>query len=135
MIHPHLSAGQIRGLTMTKINLPYPISANRYWRRSGHVMHVSTEAKRYKQNAHLLAIAAKMRLIDGDIFLSVRVSPKLTKKGTESKVLLDLDNCLKVLIDCLIGIAYTDDKQVRKIVAEYAEPIQGGGVEVEVRPL
>lgn len=118
-----------------KLNLPYPISANRYWRRSGHFVHISAEAKKYKQDAHLLAIAAKIRPIGGDVFLSVRVSPKLTKKGAASKVCLDLDNCLKVLIDCLIGIAYADDKQVRKIVAEYGIPIKGGGVEVEVRPL
>lgn len=120
---------------MATVKLPYPISANRYWRRSGHFLHVSAEAKKYKRDAHLLAIAAKIRPIDGAVFMSVRVSPRLTKKGAESKVLLDLDNCLKVLIDCLIGIAYADDKQVRKIVAEYVEPIEGGGVEVEVRAL
>lgn len=120
---------------MATVKLPYPISANRYWRRSGHVMHVSDAAKKYKQDAHLLAIAAQMRPIGGNVILTVRVSPKLTKKGTASKVLLDLDNCLKVLIDCLIGIAYADDKQVRKIVAEYVDPIVGGGVEVEVKAL
>lgn len=120
---------------MAMVRLPYPISANRYWRRSGHFLHVSAEAKKYKHDAQLLALAAKIKPIQGDVFLSVRVSPKLTKKGAASKVCLDLDNCLKVLIDCLIGIAYVDDKQVKKLLAEYADPVEGGGVEVDVKPL
>ena len=39
-----------------------------------------------------------------------------------NRVCMDLDNCLKVAIDALKGICYIDDSQVRKIIAERAEP-------------
>ncbi|HFA3762180.1 TPA: RusA family crossover junction endodeoxyribonuclease, partial [Neisseria gonorrhoeae] len=42
----------------------------------------------------------------------------------------------KVALDALQGIAYHNDRQVRRIVAEYAdEPKQGGGLAVEIEEL
>ncbi|EPI5870320.1 RusA family crossover junction endodeoxyribonuclease, partial [Neisseria gonorrhoeae] len=48
----------------------------------------------------------------------------------------DLDNALKVALDALQGVAYHNDRQVRRIAADYAdEPVTGGGLAVEVGEL
>ena len=51
-------------------------------------------------------------------------------RGQASKVRLDLDNCIKVALDALIGIAYEDDSQVVRLTAEIGEPVEGGGLSV-----
>ena len=111
------------------LSLPYPVSANRYWRsfRSGSraVVTVSSEAKAYKQEVGLIALQARMRVMEGPVALNVTLVPK---NGT----VMDLDNCLKVTLDALKGIAYADDKQVRKIVAQYAPADGKGGLLVSV---
>ena len=58
------------------------------------------------------------------------LNPKKNKDGSESRVRIDLDNALKVVNDALNGIAYVDDRQIRRIVLEFGEPIVGGGLSV-----
>jgi crossover junction endodeoxyribonuclease RusA len=48
---------------------------------------------------------------------------------------MDLDNCLKVTLDALQGVAYDNDAQIKRIVAEYGNPVINGGVTVEVNKL
>jgi crossover junction endodeoxyribonuclease RusA len=46
---------------------------------------------------------------------------------------MDLGNCEKVLSDALNGIAWLDDKQLRRIVLERCEPDdRGARVEIEI---
>lgn len=45
---------------------------------------------------------------------------------------MDLDNALKVTIDAMNGVAYEDDKKIRRIVAERGAPVQGGALTVEI---
>ncbi|WP_404562177.1 RusA family crossover junction endodeoxyribonuclease, partial [Neisseria gonorrhoeae] len=53
-----------------------------------------------------------------------------------NKTVIDLDNALKVALDALQGVAYHNDRQVRRIAADYAdEPKQGGGLAVEIEEL
>ncbi len=62
--------------------------------------------------------------VTGPVELSVRVY-RPAKRG-------DLDNSLKVLLDALKGVAYVDDKQVKKIVAEQFDDPSNPRVEIEV---
>lgn len=63
-------------------------------------------------------------------------SQRANKDGSANKTVIDLDNALKVTLDALQGVAYTNDKQVRRIVAGYAdEPAAGGGLVVEIEEL
>jgi len=113
-----------------KLTLPYPISANRYWRNARGRTFVSSEAKAYKQAVALIARNAGLyepALISA-VALDVRLIPK-------SGVCMDLDNALKVTIDALNGIAYEDDSQVRKIVAQRMPPDGVGRLLVEVLPM
>ena len=45
---------------------------------------------------------------------------------------MDIDNCVKPILDSLIGIAYTDDVSVQQIVVKRGLPIKNGGCTVMV---
>jgi len=113
--------------------LPYPVSTNRYWRKTNTgKVYKSKEALEYRNAAIAQAkndpIKPPAWLPYCDIELCIVVSPKQNKDGKQSKRVLDLDNCLKVAIDTLQGLAYVDDKQVVKICAEYGAAKVGGGL-------
>lgn len=117
-----------------KLVLPYPVSANRYWRSfvpkgwDRAVVAVTKEAKAYKEECGWRARAAGAKPVSGCVEMRLRLVPA-------NKVCMDLDNALKVTIDALKGIVYADDAQVYKIVAERvdADPT-GARLEVEVVP-
>lgn len=108
-----------------KLTLPVPPSANRYWRTfRGHSV-VSAEAKAYKIDAAWMAKAAGItEPLAGDVALTVRWYRE-RKSG-------DLSNRLKILEDALNGIAYNDDSQIVRIVAERYDDKRNPRVEVEV---
>lgn len=114
--------------------LPYPVSANRYWRSfvpRGHtraLVVVSDEAKAYKAECGWRAKAAGMKPVSGTVYINVRLVPA-------SRVCMDLDNALKVTLDALKGIAYADDAQVYRIHAERRDPDGQARLEVEVKPM
>lgn len=115
--------------------LPYPVSANLYWRNVHGRMIRSKEATAYKQVAALTAKACGVKLSNNPVEIHVKLHPKATKAGLASRTCIDLDNSLKVAIDALNGVAYVDDKQVVKIVAEIANPLTDGGLTVMVYDL
>ena len=114
------------------LTLSYPVSANRYWRTCRGRTYRSAEAERYKTGAKAAAGMAGVVAIDGPVAVSVTLHPKLTKKGTASKARMDLDNCIKVTLDALNGVAYLDDSQVVRLIAEIGPPMSGGGLSVAV---
>ena len=116
---------------IANLKLPYPVSTNTYWRNNNGRTHISEKGAVFKvtvQRSYQLT----MKLIADDVELAIKVHPKLTKKGVASKTLIDLDNCTKCVLDSLINVVYHDDKQVKKIILEYGEPIINGGVTVGV---
>ena len=122
-----------------KLTLPYPVSANRYWRHyrgeRGEVrVKLSSEAQAYKAEVGWLAKAAGLRApIPGLLDLRVVLHPVQPKTITVAdRRCMDLDNALKVVIDALQDIAYGDDKLIRRIVAERGAPIPNGGLTVEI---
>jgi crossover junction endodeoxyribonuclease RusA len=136
------------------IRLPWPVSANRYWRsfvprgKSRAIVVLSDEAKSYKaQVGWMIAKQAGMRSPhQGRVHLLCRLYPSLPKdaaqrmrklgEGWDDTVRsLDLDNALKVTIDALKGIAYQDDAQVWRISAERMEPDGEARIEVCVLPI
>jgi len=118
-----------------KLTLPYPVSANRYWRSyvpkgwTRPVVVVSPEAKAYKERAGWIAKAAGLRNpVAGLVEVRLKLFPR-------DKRLLDIDNAIKVAIDALAGIAYVNDKQVNKVSAERCNPDGNPRLEVEVLEL
>ena len=114
------------------LRLGYPVSANRYWRTCRGRTYRSAEAERYKTGAKAAAGMAGVVAIDGPVAVSITLHPKLTKKGVASLARMDLDNCIKVTLDALNGIAYRDDSQVVRLIAEIGPPMSGGGLSVAV---
>lgn len=112
-----------------KIRLPYPPSANRYWRtdRRG-LPHLSDEAKDYKRLIAQLYLSMPSRPVplEGAVALHLMVY-RPRKSG-------DLSNRIKVLEDVLQGFAYEDDSQVVELHAFRFEDKANPRVEVTVSP-
>lgn len=124
------------------IELPYPISANVYWRTAtvcGRAQtYVSKEAKQYKIDVAWLAKKAGIRApLAGRIALSYVLYPqrpqdwlKRSQKNPatwdDDVRCMDLDNAQKVLIDAMKDIVFGDDKMIRRIHGERAEPDDRG---------
>ena len=90
--------------------LPYPPSANRYWRSYRGRVVKSEEARAYQQEAGWIAKASGFDCTKSDVAITVKVY-RPQKSG-------DLDNFLKVTLDSLKGIIYDDDDQITVIHAE-----------------
>lgn len=132
---------------MITITLPYPLSANRYWRPvpiGKHITIVPTkEAKQYRKDVAALCAAAGVRTpLAGRVAVEVRLYPhrpldwqkrmRLHGEAWDDTVMcIDVDNANKVLLDALKGVAIDDDKWVRKLTAERMEP-DGGEARVVV---
>jgi crossover junction endodeoxyribonuclease RusA len=133
------------------LTLPYPLSANRYWRpvRLGaHISIVPTkEAKAYRAQVDALAIAAGIRRpILGRVHIDVKLYPhrpqdwqkRQRQAGAawdDTVQCIDLDNANKVLFDSLKGGVIEDDKWVRRLTAERMEPDGEARVVVTITPL
>lgn len=133
------------------LTLPYPISANRYWRSFATAKRVvtvpSSEAKDYRHAVQLIARAAGItQPIPGRVRIDLQLYPnrpqdyqaRMRKHGSawdDSVQCIDLDNANKVLLDSLKGIAIEDDKWVRKLSAERMEPDGQARVVVTISPL
>lgn len=114
------------------VHLPYPPSANRYLRHTSRGTYRTKAANEYRTAAGWLARAAGARPTSEPVELVVTLHPKLTAKGKASEVVLDLSNAIKVAEDALQGVAYENDKQVKKITLSYGAPMAGGGLTLEV---
>jgi Holliday junction resolvase RusA-like endonuclease len=116
---------------MIRLVLPAPVSANRYWRIFGGRVVKSADARRYRDEVQ--AKAEGVTPLEGPVSVHIALCPELTKKGTASKTRLDLDNCIKVALDALQGVAFNNDKQVVKLIAELGPAQVGGALMVEVK--
>lgn len=122
--------------------LPYPISANRYWRPTivgKRVMFTLTkESKAYKKEVASTCMVAGLRKpMVGRCLVEVFLFPhrpqdwqkRMRDMGPawdDSVRSIDLDNANKVILDSLKGIAIEDDKWVRELVAIRMEPDRHG---------
>lgn len=130
--------------------LPWPVSANRYWRSfvpRGHkraIVTLSDEAKTYKEQVSLQAWQQGVREpLEGRVRVDIELYPhrpldwaKRAKRDPEgwadSVQCIDLDNARKVLYDALKEIAFEDDRWIHADSAQRMEP-DGQGARVVVR--
>lgn len=109
---------------MMQITLPMPPSANAYYRSVRGRVVKSEEARAYQLEAGWTAKIEGFQPVTGDITVSLDVY-RPRKSG-------DLDNCLKVLLDSLNGIAWFDDGQITAIHARRFDDKENPRVEVTV---
>ena len=89
------------------ITLPYPPSANRYWRRGGHVIYKSREATDYQNEVSGILWQRQIEPMAGRLSVRVDVYRKDRRR--------DLDNHIKVLLDAMQGMVYEDDNQIEAL--------------------
>jgi crossover junction endodeoxyribonuclease RusA len=145
----------MRWVAAVTVTLPWPVSANAYWRtrvitpRTGGapraITYVSKEAEQYKESVGwMLRNAGVRRALQGRVRIDMQLRPSCPqdwkKRARENPLWWadtvrrpDLDNARKVLYDALKGIAIEDDIQVWKDTAEVLEPEEGVGACVVVR--
>lgn len=134
---------------MIHLVLPYPVSANRYWRtyslgKVRHVITLSAEAVAYKKEVATIAAGRGLRVpYEGRVHVNLWLYPHRPKDWEkryaadpihweDSVRCLDLDNARKVVYDSLIGIAYIDDKQIWGDTATRMTPDGVGRVEINI---
>lgn len=108
--------------------LPYPPSTNRLWKNFRGMMVMSSEARAYKANAAEIAARSGVKLIPCSDVAVTLIIYRPRRSG-------DLDNRIKAVLDCIKGIAWTDDKQVKRLAAERFEDPAKPRVEVTVTAL
>lgn len=87
-----------------RLELPYPPSMNRYWRHYQGKTVISTEARNYKQQVGMMALAAHVSPFSGNVAVTIDLY-RPAKRG-------DLDNFAKVLLDSMQGYLFKNDNQV-----------------------
>lgn len=137
---------------MITIVLPYPLSANRYWRPvpiGKHITIVPTkEAKQYRKDvAGRCAAHGITRVVKGRVAIDIKLFPhrpldwqkrmRLHGEAWDDTVqCIDIDNANKVLLDALKGVAIEDDKWVRRLVSQRMEPdAEGSRVVMTITPI
>lgn len=118
--------------TQVVLTLPYPPSANRYWRhlpgRSRPVL--SREAKEYREQVAGCVLEARAAK-----HLPCRLSMDVTAHCPDYRR-RDLDNLLKQLQDALQGAGvFADDGQIDDLRIRRGEPCKGGKVEVRIEAI
>jgi crossover junction endodeoxyribonuclease RusA len=123
---------------MITLTLPYPLSANRYWRPvklGAHISIVPTkEAKQFRSDIATRCRAQGVRVpLAGRVHVDVKLYParpldwqkrmRIDGAAWDDTVrCIDIDNANKVLLDALKDVAIEDDKWVRRLTSERMEP-------------
>lgn len=130
---------------MRMLEFPYPVSANRYWRTFRGMTVRSKEAQEYKESAAVICEIHRVKILTCPVTVSMTLHPPIPKdwKKREQKEprywplsvrRLDLDNCQKVILDALQGLAYENDKQITAISITLGIPMERGCIMVGVEP-
>lgn len=97
---------------MTRMDLPYPPSVNRYWRRVGNKTLISKEGRTYKARVAAIMLACGISEATGQLAVTVALYPPDRRRR-------DIDNTMKALLDAMDhGGAYQDDSQIKKLTIQ-----------------
>jgi crossover junction endodeoxyribonuclease RusA len=93
-----------------KLVLPWPPSANTYWRRNGHRYFISPNGKKYRDEV-INSCAIYANLFDENARINVHVDAYPPDKRRR-----DLDNLGKSLLDSLqAALIFPDDSQIDRL--------------------
>lgn len=109
------------------IQLDFPPSTNTFYRRHGHVMHLSAQGKAYKDKVEK-QLNRELRGIK-PLTGRLRVYFGLSRYDNRS---YDISNFIKCVEDSLKGILYVDDSQVDRIIIDRLPVSKSGFVEIVV---
>lgn len=116
---------EVGGLSMIRLILPKPPSANRFWRVYRNVVVKSKEALAYVALVRTYAKNLRVRpILAGDVGVELR-----WYRGAK---LGDLDNLAKCAMDSLKGVAFRDDAQIAELRMYRTDGMKPERVEVTV---
>mgnify|MGYP003525304626 CR=1 FL=1 len=126
-------------MTPPFITLAYPLSVNRYWTidASSRSIRPTAAGRAWKTAARALAHAQGARhhlVAENPVAVDLVLLPRTNKDGSASAHRLDLDNCLKVTLDAMQTVLFSNDRQVIEINAKVGSPVAGGALLVRARP-
>lgn len=112
---------------MLTLKLPYPPSVNAYWGTSGKRRYITKRGMEFKKAVAEYVIENNVpKLGDVPIKVFITLIPR-------SKVLMDIDNCCKAILDsCQDAGIYNDDVQVEELMVIRGAPAKGGGCVVVI---
>ena len=104
-----------------EFELPWPPSVNHYYRHVGPRVLISRDGRRYRELVTRLVRRKNIRPFEGRISLHAEFYPPDRRRR-------DLDNVGgKVLLDTLQAAGlFKDDCQIKRILLEMHEPMEGG---------
>lgn len=116
-----------------EITLPWPPSANHYWRHVGSRVLISREGRQYRKAVcaalWLHPPIGQLDLLEGRLEVIIKVYPPDCRRR-------DLDNLAKALLDALEHAgAYKDDSQIDRLVIERGKIVPEGRVVVKIREM
>lgn len=103
-------------------SLPFPPSANTYYRHVGYRVLISEDGRKYKQRVQSL-LFNQFRCLDMRVGLLIAAHPPDNRRR-------DLDNMLKCLLDSMKGVVYRDDSQIDFLSIQRAHVVSTGNVEI-----
>jgi crossover junction endodeoxyribonuclease RusA len=112
------------------LHLPYPPSINNYWIASGHRRFISKRGVEFKQ-----AVSEYVALHQLESFGGALVDVNIILRPRNLR-LMDIDNCIKPILDALQDAGLMDDdKQVGHVSIRRGLPIADGKCIVSIEVL
>ena len=131
---------------MITIELPFPPSVNNYWQVARNRIIKTKQARDYKKNVQLLLLTYHEQIREWNTrlhkdgsrrpgrdtrTLALAVAVHYPKR---SGALTDIDNLLKIMIDCLEGVLFENDRQFRHIqISREAQTTKEGSIRVTIK--
>jgi crossover junction endodeoxyribonuclease RusA len=123
---------------MITLELPYPPSVNNYWQVARNRIIKTKQARDYKKTIEQLMLVYSKQIrgwikdIEQDNRpLALAIAVHYPKRGGP---LADIDNLLKVSIDCLEGILFKNDRQFRHVqISREAQNKKEGSIRVTIK--
>lgn len=111
---------------MITLELPYPPSANHYWRHFRGRTLISRGGRAFRDAVCAALVAVGARPLSGPLAVAVEVYPPDRRRR-------DIDNVQKALLDALEhGGAFHDDSQVVWLLTQKAKMVPGGRAIVRI---
>jgi len=123
---------------MITLELPYPPSVNNYWQVARNRIIKTKKAKDYKRDIEnlMLVNARQIKTFIQDVDkdnrpLALAIAVHYPKRGGPTA---DIDNLLKVSIDCLEGILFKNDRQFRHIqISREPQDSKEGSIRITIK--
>ncbi len=112
---------------MTQITLPYPPSANTYYRTFRGRMLISKEGRQYKEAVGTMALLSRLAKVEGKVEVELYVTPPDRRRR-------DLGNVEKCLVDSIKDILFGDDSEIDRLTLVRLPVRAPGSVLVRIRP-